>query len=59
MVHGRQISVEETLAGIDSVTVDDCGRLAREFFVSEKLAFVALGDLKNLDLDRDELSISE
>jgi predicted Zn-dependent peptidase len=59
MVHGRQISVEETLAGIDSVTVDDCGRLAREFFVSEKLAFVALGDLKNLDLDRDQLRIGE
>lgn len=49
MVHGRQISVEETLAGIDAVTVDDCAALAKDYFQTPSLAFCAIGDLQNID----------
>ena len=57
MVHGRQISVDETLDKIDNVTIDDLQHLAREFFSTENVAFAALGDLKNLKIDRNRLSI--
>jgi predicted Zn-dependent peptidase len=56
-VHGRQISVEETLAGITAVSVDDCYAIANEFFRSEDVAFVALGDLKTVDITRASLRI--
>ena len=58
MTHGRQISVEETLAGIDAVNIDGCQDLASEFFKTENAAFVALGDLDGLTLDRERLKIS-
>lgn len=57
IVHGRQITVEETLDRINAVTTDDLTTLAREFFTSSDLAFAALGDLKNLDLQPGDLSI--
>ena len=57
MTYGRQIPVEETLARIDAVTADDASELAREFFKSESIAFVALGDLDGLKVDRDRLAI--
>ena len=53
MIHGRQISVEETLAAIDAVSVDDCTALAPEFFAPEKRAFAALGDLKDNAVDEE------
>jgi predicted Zn-dependent peptidase len=58
MVHGRQIPVEETLAQLDAVTVDDTNELAREFFRTEAIAFAAIGDLDHLTVDRDRLSVS-
>lgn len=58
MIHGRQISVEETLANIEAVTVDDCRAIAREFFKTENIAFAAIGDLPDLEIDRDDLRIS-
>ena len=57
MTHGRQIPVEETLAKIDAVTVDDCREVANEFFKTENVAFAALGDLENLHIERDRLKI--
>lgn len=57
MVHGRQISVVETLAKIDAVTAADCHDLAREFFKTELTAFAALGDLEGLKIERGALSI--
>ncbi len=57
MVHGRQIPVEETIANLEAVSVDDLQEMAREFFQSEKLAFVALGDLDNLKIERSKLTI--
>lgn len=57
MVHGRQIPVEESLANLDAVTTEDVQALAREFFQTGKIAFVALGDLKELRVTNDRLAI--
>ena len=57
MTHGRQISVEETLAKLDAVTTGEIQAIAREFFVTENIAFAALGDLKNLKIDRGNIKI--
>ena len=58
MTHDRQISVEETLAKLDAVTVGEIQNIAREFFVTENVAFAALGDLNRLEISRDRLVIS-
>ncbi|MEJ7622565.1 MAG: pitrilysin family protein [Pyrinomonadaceae bacterium] len=58
LVHGRQISVEETLAKIDAVTTAEIHALAREYFQSDKVAFAALGDISPTDIDRGTLAIS-
>jgi predicted Zn-dependent peptidase len=57
LTHGRQIALEETLAKIDAVTRDDIADIAREYFTTENVAFVALGDLEGLAVDRDRLEI--
>lgn len=57
IVHGRQISLEETLQNIEKVTVEEVQELAREFFQTEKIAFGALGNLNGLKIKRDRLEI--
>jgi predicted Zn-dependent peptidase len=57
LVHGRQISVEETLAGIDAVTLYDCSDLVREFFTTDNIAFTAIGDLREDTVTRDHLRL--
>lgn len=57
LIHGRQIPVEETLAKLDAVNADDVQQIAREFFKTDKVAFVALGDLDGLHIDRNRLAI--
>lgn len=57
MVYGRQIPVEETLEKIDAVTIEDIAAIAQGFFVTEKVAFAALGDLEGLSIDRDRLAL--
>ena len=57
MTHGRQSSVEETLAKLDEVTTDEIQTISREFFRTEKVAFAALGDLKGLKIERESLKI--
>ena len=57
MLHGRQIPVEETLANVDAVTLNDVQALAAEHFKTEKVAFAALGDLADLSITREELAI--
>lgn len=57
MVHGRQIPVEESLANLAAVTAGEIRELASECFQTEKIAFVALGDLENLSVTRDRLAI--
>ena len=57
MVHGKQISIEETLAKIEAVTTEEVRELAREFFQTEKLSFGALGNLNGLKIKRERLEI--
>lgn len=57
MVHHRNITFEETLANVEAVTIDDLNALMSEFFLAEKIAFAALGDLKKLKVDRERLAI--
>ena len=52
MVHGRQITVAETLEKIEAVSLDDVRRLAREFFKTENIALAAIGALDKLNLNR-------
>lgn len=57
MTHGRQISLEESLENLNAVTRDDVQNLALQYFKNEEIAFAALGDLKGLTIDREQLSI--
>lgn len=57
MIHGCQIPIETTLARIEAVTRDELAELAREFFTTDNVAFVALGSLKGLKIDRKRLTI--
>lgn len=55
LVHGRQISTEETLANLDAVTADDVRAVADEFFKTDRIAMAALGDLDADGFTRDRL----
>lgn len=57
MVHGRQVSLEETLEKIEAVSLAEITELAGEFFQTEKIAFGALGDLNGLKIKRERLEI--
>jgi predicted Zn-dependent peptidase len=58
MVHGRQISLDETLEKIEAVTTEEIQELAREFFQTEKISFGALGNLNGLKIKRERLDVS-
>ena len=58
MVHGRQISLEETIEKIEAVSVEEVQEIAKEFFRTEKIAFGALGNLNGLKIKRDRLDVS-
>ncbi len=57
MVHGRQISIEETLEKIEAVTLEEVRDIAKEFFQTEKMSFGALGNLNGLKIKREHLEI--
>lgn len=57
IIHGRQISVEETLQNIEKVTVEDLQKLANDFFASGNVALGGLGNFKNKEIDRKKLEI--
>ena len=58
MVHGRQISIEETLEKLEAVTVAKVRDIAAEFFSTDRLAVIALGDLDGLRFSGDSLAIA-
>ena len=58
MLHGRQISLAETLEKIEAVRVEEVQALAKEFFQTEKIAFAALGNLNGLKIKRERLDVS-
>jgi predicted Zn-dependent peptidase len=55
--HGRQILIDETLEKLDTVTVDDVKEIAEEFFVTENVGLVGLGNFKGVKIDRERLEI--
>jgi predicted Zn-dependent peptidase len=57
LLHGRQISVEESLANVNAVTADEIRAIAREFFRTENMSFAALGALSDLQVTRDQLAV--
>ena len=57
MIHGRQIPVEESLTNLAAVTLEEVHAVAREFFRTENLAFVALGELDGLSATRERLAL--
>ena len=57
MIHGRQISVDESLSKFNAVTIEDVQSLATEHFRTKDMAFAALGDLEGLSIGGERLSI--
>jgi predicted Zn-dependent peptidase len=57
MVHGRQISLGETLSNVEAVSKEDIQRVAEEFFRTELIAVAALGDLDGFRVSRRQLAI--
>lgn len=57
MLHGRQITLEESLANVNAVMLDDVRNIAREFFRTEKIAFAALGNLNGMKITRKRLVV--
>jgi predicted Zn-dependent peptidase len=57
IVHGRRISPDEVISRLEAVTVEDLQWIARQYFTSEALALVALGDLNGFRVDRSRLEI--
>lgn len=57
MVHGRQISVAETIERIEAVSIDDVRALAAETFQTDKIGFAALGNLDGLKITRARLAV--
>lgn len=57
IIHGRQISVEETLQNIEKVTVEDLKKLANEFFITGNIALGGLGNFKGKAIDPKKLEI--
>jgi predicted Zn-dependent peptidase len=57
IVHGRRISPDEIISRLEAVKVEDLQQVARDYFTSEGLALVALGDLNGFRVDRSRLAI--
>jgi predicted Zn-dependent peptidase len=53
---GRFLTLEETLAAVESVTPDQVQQVAREFFQPQQLAATVLGNLDGFELTRDHLA---
>jgi predicted Zn-dependent peptidase len=56
MYFDRFYDLDELIAKIEGVTVDDLTTLANEFFQTESVAVTALGNLNGLKLKRDQLA---
>ena len=56
MYFDRYYDLDELIAKIEAVTVEDVTMLANEFFQTEAVAVTALGNLSGLKLTRDQLA---
>lgn len=55
IVHGRQISIAETLEKLEAVSPDDVRLLAAEYFQTKNISIAAIGALPNLKINRNRL----
>ena len=53
----RQFGLDETLEGVERVTVDDVQRVARDLFVNGALAATVLGNVNGLQLPAERLAL--
>ena len=53
IIHGRQITPDETLTNFQKVSTDDIQNVAAEFFQTDKIAFAALGNLNGFKIKRE------
>ena len=53
----RQFGLDETLAGIEKVTVDDVQRVAGELFKNGSLAATVLGNVNGLEIPGERLDL--
>jgi predicted Zn-dependent peptidase len=51
----RHFGLDETLQGVERVTVDDIQRVARDLFANEGLAATVVGAVNGLEISRDKL----
>ena len=58
IIFETQISLDETLQKIEAVNAEEIQDLAREFFQTENIALVALGNLNSLKIERDRLDVN-
>ena len=54
---GRYTDLDETIARIEAVTAEEIQALARECFLTDRLALAVLGNLNGLKITRDDLRI--
>jgi predicted Zn-dependent peptidase len=57
MVHGRQISIEESIEKTVAVTAKEVKAVAKKYFKSSNIAFGAIGNLKGFRLRREDLAV--
>jgi predicted Zn-dependent peptidase len=55
--HGRQISIDETLQNLEKVTISEIKQIADEFFKTENIALIGLGNFKGLKISREQLEV--
>ncbi len=57
IIHGRQISLDETLQKIEKVRIEDLQEIANEFFQTENIALAAIGNLNGFKIKRERLEV--
>jgi predicted Zn-dependent peptidase len=58
IIHGRVVTIEETLQNIEKVDVEEIQEIAQEYFQTEKIALAAIGNLKNVQVKRERLDVN-
>ena len=54
----RPLTIEETLAGIDAVTIDDVSRISRDLLTPTPLSLVVLGDVHDWTVTPEQLQVA-
>jgi len=54
----RLLTIEETLAGIEAVTIDDVSRVSRHLLTSSPISLAVLGDVQGWTITADQLRVT-